>query len=173
MRNIKVILSLLASIFIITSCSLNSTQESQKPGSSGSTLEVLFVANENVYSGSTKEFVDSLFKQPQVNLNQPEPIFSVFNISVGLFNSSNLYNKHRNIIIVDINSKNENKIYLYKDKWSYPQTVFQFSITSVDELKPLLLKYFPQIKEDFYNSERIRVNNTFRKLENTDKVVVL
>lgn len=166
MRNIKVILSLLASIFIITSCSLNSTDEIQKPSSAGKTLEVLLVANENVYKGSVKELTDSLFGQPQVNLNQPEPIFDVLNISVGLFNSSDLYNKHRNIIIVDVNSKNDNKIYTYRDKWAYPQTIFQFSVTNVDEFKTLLRKHFPQIRDDFYEYERLRVNNAFKSLEN-------
>ncbi len=168
MRNIRFILSFLTSIFLITSCSLNSPQENQKPGSAGKTLEVLLVANENVYNGSVKELVDSLFGQPQVNLNQPEPIFDVLNISVGLFNTSDLYNKHRNIIVVDVNSKNDNKIYTYQDKWASPQTIFQFSVTSADKFKTLLRKYFPKIQEEFYEYERLRVNNAFKKLENTD-----
>ena len=131
MRNIKIITAVIASICILASCSINDTKESQMPGSSGMTLEILLVTNENIYSGQTKDFIDSLFKQPQQNLNQPEPIFNIVNISPGLFNKSDLYKKHRNVIIIDVNSKNENKVFFRRDEWSYPQVVFQFSISNI------------------------------------------
>ena len=65
----KKIKSLLIVLFVgacvMSSCSLNDTSvEAQKSGSSGRTLEILLAANENVYKGETKEFIDSLFEQP-------------------------------------------------------------------------------------------------------------
>lgn len=168
MRSIKIITTIIASIFIFASCSINDTKESQKPGSSGMTLEILLVANENIYTGETKDFIDSLFKQPQENLNQPEPIFNVVNISSALFNKSDLYKKHRNVIIIDVNSKNENKVFFRRNEWSYPQVVFHFSISKLSELRPLLTKHFQQITDEIYDYERIRIKNTMKKLENTD-----
>ena len=169
----KKIKSLLIVLFVgacvMSSCSLNDTSvEAQKSGSSGRTLEIMLVATEKVYSGETRDFIDSLFEQPQINLNQPEPIFNVINIPIGLFNSSDLYNKHRNIIIVDVNSKNENKIFITHDKYSYPQTIFQISASNTSELRSLLTKHFDQISGEIYNKERLRVNNAFKRLENID-----
>jgi hypothetical protein len=168
MRKIFLLMATLITLSIFSSCSFNDPQMPQKAGSSGRTLEILLAANENVYKGETKEFIDSLFEQPQVNLNQPEPMFNIVNISSGHLNSSELYKKHRNIIIVDVNSKNENKVYFSKDKWAHPQVVFQFSVNDVKELRPLFEKYFSQITQEIYKYEHLRVNTTMKKLENLD-----
>ncbi len=168
MKNLIKFIIVFLGISLFASCTLGGGNPSQKRSSSGKTLEVLFVANKNVYSGETRQLVDSLFKQPQATLNQPEPIFDVVNVPVSSFENTDMYHYHRNIILVDLNAENKNKVYLDHNKWAYPQVVFQFSINNLKELKPLLEKHFNQICEEIYKNEHIRVNKAFDGIENLD-----
>ena len=56
----KRIVFLLLAVGLLTACINTNSDEPKKRGSSGKTLELLVVADPEVYRGDTKELVDSL-----------------------------------------------------------------------------------------------------------------
>lgn len=142
--------------------------ETPMKGSSGSTLEVLFVADKTLYSGQTKALVDSLFAAPQYGLPQAEPIFDLVNIPVSSFKNTEMFRVHRNVILCEINPDNPNKVYCYKDRWSSPQIVFEFAAKDKESLHELLRKYEKKVIEDIYATEYRRMNKAFKASENVD-----
>ena len=149
---------------LIIFCACSGQQESNRPtkkGSSGKTLEVLLIADETVYNGNTKKLIDSLFNRPQEGLNSPEPIFDVVNIPTSSFKNTAMFQVHRNVIMLDINSENPNKVYLHHDKWSAPQIVFDFAANSRENLDTLFQKYYPRMLQEIYRAEHRRIIKAF------------
>ena len=86
---------------LMPSC-FKSTGANQKKGSSGKALEILLVANKNVYNGFVKDSILAILHQPQECLNQPEQSFDVVNIPVSSLQNTEMFKAHRNIIIIKI-----------------------------------------------------------------------
>ena len=148
-----------------TAC-LNSNNNGQKRGSSGKTLEILLVANKDVFYGSTKENILEMLKAPQVALNQSEAIYDVVNIPHSSFQNNDMFQAHRNIIIINVSDTNRNKVYLNRDLWAQPQVVFDFSLTSRDSVIPFMERYLPLIHKEIRTAEHARIKRAFRGIEN-------
>ena len=73
---------LLVGTLLLASCGGRTNEALTKKSSSGKTQEVLLAANQGQYSGATKALLDSIFKQPQGCLPQPEPMFDVVSIPI-------------------------------------------------------------------------------------------
>lgn len=153
---------------LLASCINVQDGESQQKGSSGKTLELLFVADKNVYMGDTKALADSIFRAPQVGLPQDEPLFDMVNIPVSSFKNTEMFQVHRNVVLCDVNPQNPNKVYKYIDQWSAPQIVFEFAVSSVDTLNAFLRRYAPQIIDEIYNAEHRRMYKVFKASENIE-----
>lgn len=141
-----------------------------KRGSSGKTLEVLLVANESVYSGDTKRVVDSIFRSPQEALPQMEPRFDLVNIPMSSFQNTEMFVAHRNVIMLDINPENPDKVYLKKDAYSAPQVVFDFAVSDRDKLDSLLRHYADRIHNEIYNAEYRRIKKVFDGMKNVELI---
>lgn len=139
-----------------------------KPGSSGKTLEVLLVADKNVYCGDTKDLIDSLFRAPQLGLPQDEPLFDLANVPVSSFKNTEMFRVHRNVIYCDINPENPNKVYVHEDQFSSPQIMFDFAVKDVAMLDSLLCKYAPRMIESFHNADRRRIRKAFSAQRGTE-----
>ena len=96
----KRIVIMLVVACLLGSCnsSINNQDDSQKRGSSGKTLEMLVVADPNVYCGDTKALVDSLFGRPQECLPTPESMFSIVNIPVSSYKNTDMFLMVKNIL---------------------------------------------------------------------------
>lgn len=138
-----------------------SEKKMEKKGSSGKTLEVLLVSENSVYTGATKELIDSLFKQPQVGLPGNEPMFDLVHIPTSSFKNTEMFRVHRNVLIFDINAENPNKVYRHADEWAAPQIVFEFMVKDAESLAALLRKYYPSVLEDIYRAEHRRIIKAF------------
>lgn len=158
-----VLIALSATFF--ASC-LNSDNSGQKRGSSGKTLEILLVANKDVYCGTVKDGILGLLKTPQVALNQSEAIYDVVNIPHSSFRNNDMFQAHRNIIILSVSDTNRNKVYLNRDLWAQPQVVFEFSLTSRDSVMPFMERYMPMMNREIRNAEHARIKRAFRGIEN-------
>ena len=125
----KKLFIILAAVCLLWSCnnSINEHDGSQKRGSSGKTLELLVVADQDVYRGDTKELVDSLFGRPQDCLPQPESMFTVINIPMSSYRNTEMFRTHRNIVLLDVNPENSGKVYMHIDDYAAPQVVFDFA----------------------------------------------
>ncbi len=168
---LAIILMFLTFSVVITSCSKEKTQaeidSKGLPSSGGKTLEAILVIPDEVYKGEIKDSIGKYFMQACPWLPQPEPLFDIVQMNpVGFFNSE-MFTKHRNIIIIDIKAGNPNKLKKQIDYKSYPQAYFEFSVDNRDSLFSLMARFSDVIKNQFYENEHKRVNAAFKKLENT------
>ena len=152
---------LLVAALLLSACNGNKGT-SQKKGSSGKTLEMLVVADRSVYNGSTKQLIDTIFRQPQVGLPQVEPMFDVVNIPTSSFQNTEMFRVHRNVMICDVKADNPNKAYFHKDQWSAPQVVFEFAASDRAHLDSLIEHYAPQVTEAMHQADYRRIEKAFR-----------
>ena len=142
-----------------------SSDEPQKRGSSGKTLELLVVADPDVYCGDTKELVDSLFGRPQECLPSPESMFSVVNIPVSSYKNTEMFRTHRNVLLLDVNEENPDKVYMHIDDYAAPQVVFDFAMKNRDALQENLRKYEQVMLRELYKAEHRRMFKIFKGMQ--------
>lgn len=164
----KKIVLLMAAMVMLWGCHNGAAEGEQKKGSSGKTLELLVVANDNVYCGDTKAMVDSIFRSLQEGLPEPEARFDVVNIPVSSFESTEMFQNHRNVLLLDVKEGNPNKVYKHVDQYAAPQVVFDFAASSPTELQQLLRKYADAMLEEYYRAEHRRIIKAFKGMENRE-----
>lgn len=171
---------MILSIVFVLSCSKkdnkngdikNSTSENPNnlPSSGGKTLEMILVIPDEIYKHELKDSIGVHFMKECEGLSQPEPLFDVVQMKPGAFFKSEMFQKHRNVFIIDFNPTNkENSIFQKIDYKSYPQAYFQIIANNRDSLYSLITKYSPTIVHQFYNNEHRRVASAFKNYENID-----
>ncbi|MDR0789517.1 MAG: DUF4837 family protein [Bacteroidales bacterium] len=137
-----------------------------KPSSGGKTLEVMLVVPDDVYRGELRDTINYYFGKECEGLNQPEPIFDVVQLNPAGFYKSEMFQKHRNIIIINLKDTNQNKLYQYTDYKASPQNYFEFSVNNRDSLYSFIRRSADMIIKKFYDNEFKRIGNAFKKLEN-------
>jgi hypothetical protein len=137
-----------------------------KPSSGGKTLEVLLIVPDEVYKGELKDTINYYFAKECEGLNQPEPLFDVVQLNPAGFYKSEMFQKHRNIIIINLKDTNQNKLYQYTDYKAAPQNYFEFCVNNKDSLYSFIRKSSEMIINKFYDNEYKRIGTAFKKLEN-------
>lgn len=148
-----------AAVALFSGC--GPTPLSGKPGSSGKTLELMVVSTDGIFDGSTKQVIDTLFSVPQVALNQPEPCFDVVHITPSSFEGNTMFQAHRNILLLEVNPQNINKIYIDKDVWASPQVVVRMTASDRRSLDSMLLARGERLQSEYYAQEYRRMNKVF------------
>ncbi|MGP1515547.1 MAG: DUF4837 family protein [Bacteroidales bacterium] len=138
------------------------------PASGGKTLEMLIVANEEIYRGELKDFIEKRFEIPQQGLNQDESLFDVVYIRNEGFIHSDMLQKHRNILVIDYKIGNPNKMYKEVNRRVFPQAVYKLMVDNRDSLFTILDRFYQNIKKQFYTNEHLKIYNTFKKDENIE-----
>ncbi|MBS4060822.1 MAG: DUF4837 family protein [Bacteroidetes bacterium] len=157
------LLLLVAFLVAFTAC--NEPQQ-RIARSVGATSEILVVLqNPQQWQGAEGEAIRAFFGQDQAGLTQSEPLFRLSNINVD--NLSDMFKKHRNMLVVEINSKlKEAVVETRSDLWAKPQRVIK--ITAPDAAS--WIEAFDSNKEGFKllydRSERERLLNIFRPTAN-------
>lgn len=166
MKRIVLLVSMAA--LLLTACQNNAdaTDGPQKKGSSGKTLELMIVADKDVYQGETKAFIDSLFGRPQEGLPVPEKLFDIVNIPVSSYMNTEMFRNHRNILIFDVQPGNPDKVYMHIDEYAAPQVIYDFAVKDRATLHAMLLKYEQSILNHIYTAEHQRVYKAFKGMEN-------
>ncbi len=171
---------MILSVIFVLGCSKNdnkngeiktSTAENPKnlPSSGGKTLEMILVIPDEIYKGELKDSIGGYFMKACEGLSQPEPLFDVVQMNPNAFFKSEMFQKHRNVFIIDFKSTNkENTIFQKIDYKSYPQAYFQIIANNRDSLYSLITKYSPSIIHQFYDNEHRRVAAAFRNYENIE-----
>jgi len=165
MKKILLAVIMLTSVLMLVSC-YKSTNPNRKRGSSGKTLEVLVVANEDVYSGSVKDSILAILQQPQECLNQPEQCFDVVNVPESSLRNSDMFKTHRNLIMINVADSNSNTVKMANDYWAQPQIMFDFRLSSRDSVAPFLRRYMPIIKREVRKCEHPRILRAYKAIEN-------
>ena len=147
---------------VLLFCSCGTPALSGKPGSSGKTLELMVVAKNTVYNApTTQEVLDSIFSEPQVGLNQPEPRFEMVQILPSSFENNTMFQAHRNILILEVDPLGVNKVFLDKDVWASPQVVVRITATDMHSLDSMLLVRSERLLDKYYQQEYRRMDKVF------------
>ncbi|MCR4829678.1 MAG: DUF4837 family protein [Bacteroidales bacterium] len=165
-RTIHLMMAVVA-VLLLASC--GGDKLSGLPGSSGKTLELLLVANNNAYSNRTQMVIDTLFRVPQPGLegfNQPEPRFDVIRITNHDFEGNKMFQAHRNILLLEVAESNPNKLYMKQDSWASPQIVIQVKANSQKALDSLLYYNRDRLYKEYYNQEYRRMHKVFSAAPN-------
>ncbi|MBQ8704612.1 MAG: DUF4837 family protein [Bacteroidales bacterium] len=157
-----------AALLLLTACHSRQNEAIMKKSSSGKTCEVLLAADKATYSGDSKALIDSIFREPQAGLPQPEPRFDLVNIPVSSLHNTQMFRMHRNIVLCDVNPENPDKVYISHDKWAAPQTMVDIAASSDSALQSLLRRYEKVIKREIYKDEHQRIINAFHNVRNVE-----
>ncbi len=138
------------------------------PSSGGKTLEMILVMPDAYYKDDIKDSIGTYFLKACDGISNPEPLFDLVQMPPKNFYNSEMFQKHRNILIVDFNSQNDNTIYKRYDYKSYPQAYFEISVRDKQALFEILQKYSNVVINKYYDNEHRRVYNAFKRLENIE-----
>jgi len=147
---------LLVSLCLFSACALNSNKPS-KVRSIGNTSEVLvIVENEQQWENSIGKVIKKHLGKDQTGLSQPEPLFDLAHLTKSSF--SDLFRKHRNILIVEIDKNQiEPKLELVENLWAEPQVIIRITAPNKD----MFIKTFEDNVETFIEkydeAERVRI----------------
>lgn len=166
MRKISLITLVISLLTIFSSCTEKPVKHA-KDRSVGGTSEILFVTqNEEQWNGAMGEAVRGYFEVEQYGLPQPEKTFKVANISIGALND--MFKKHRNLIIAEINPELPNPIIESENDWmAAPQYVMKIKAKDVETWINVFDSQKDKLKEIFDNNERQRLLNFYRPNANT------
>ena len=148
-------------VFAISSCDDN-IKRSGLPRSIGNTSEVLVVLqNEQQWDNIIGQSIKKHLAKDQYGLTQVEPIFDLAHITVNNF--SDMFKKHRNILIVNIDKKaTKTKVEKFKNKWSDPQRIIRITSPSTAMFSDEFGNYSEGIINDYSEAERSRILSVFR-----------
>ncbi|MDP2721276.1 MAG: DUF4837 family protein [Bacteroidales bacterium] len=138
------------------------SNKSNKPRSIGNSSEVLVVLqNQEQWDGQIGQVIRKYLGQEQYGLPQSEPIFKLSHITVANF--SDLFKKHRNLLIVEIDPTITNsKMEVFSDFWAGPQRVFRIKCPSADAFVETFATNEQTIISTFGEAERARILDVFR-----------
>lgn len=153
------------------SCKHNPTREDEltkgMPSSGGKTLEMLLVIPDSVYNKAMRDSIGVLFEKTCEGLPQSEPYFDLVQLTPAQYVNSDMFRKHRNILIVDKRPGNPNTIKQALNKGVYPQAIFEIKADNTDTIYSILKAYAKTIRFRFRDNEHIRIYNAFKRDENT------
>ncbi len=153
----------------LTSCK-EDAKKSGKSRSIGNSSEILVVVqNEAQWDNDIGKSIKNYFGETQYGLPQDEPLFKLSHVKVSVFND--MFQKHRNIIIVNIDPKvKQSKVEFSKDLWAKPQRVFKITAPSVAEFVKVFNSRKETMMNEFSAAEHERIMTVFRPNNNV-KVV--
>ena len=159
-----IFISLLTVAFIIIFLSSCNYEKPAIPNSTGKTSEMLVVTNNKAqWNTQLGDTIKDFFGQLCVGLPQPEPLFSMVNIPEEAF--IDMYHKHRNIFIVDIDKKSKEAwIETKKNLWAIPQRVIKITAPDKDSFYKIFDENKNVFLELFNRVERRRINNAYRSI---------
>ena len=137
-------------------------KESTKARSVGGTSEILLVTqNDEQWNGVMGEAVRDFFEQEQYGLPQPEKNFKVAHLNIDAL--SDMFQKHRNLIIAKIDKDIKNPLVETQKNWmSEPQFVIRITASSPESWVRTFNSQKDGLKLMFDQNERERFQEFFR-----------
>jgi len=167
MKKTGIITLVLVLVTAFSSCSEKNVQQ-RKDRSVGGSSEILLVTqNDEQWNGSIGEAVRGYFEEEQYGLPQPEKTYKVVNINMSALND--MFKKHRNLIIAEINQELPNPVIESENDWmSSPQYAIRIKAKDAETWIKVFDSQKDKLKTAFDGNERERFMNFFRPNANTD-----
>jgi len=147
---------------LITACD---KKLGEKPSSSGKTCEILLVADKSLVDSEIGDTLKAYFMMEQDGLNQSEPLFTMPYLSLSAFEDADMFQAHRNIIMINIHDTCKEEMVIMKDYKAKPQIVFLLNAPNKQAFFHLFNEKKEMIKATFGETERIRINQAFKAIE--------
>lgn len=146
-------LTMIAALLAVFSCN-NANRKPLLPSISGKAGEVLIVVNKGDWEGNVGNELRSFLASDCPYLPQKEPLYTLINITPSTF--TDIFQIHRNIIIVNIDSKvTEAGVVCRSDVWASPQCVISINakdgesaLQSVKDNEAKILSTLEQAERD-------------------------
>lgn len=156
----------LLSLVGMFSCNLN---KSIKASSTGSSKEIIVVAENNLWKSSLGDSIIAYFSSPRPGLPQPEPLFKLIQINLEEFNR--LFETHRNVLAISIDSTlDKSNVELAYNVWSAPQRVVKITAPTIEMLKESFMLRQKDIFNLYENAEIERLQTLYSKSMNIKAV---
>jgi len=157
----KILFIAVALCFVITGCKNN---KSLLPNVSGHAGEVLIVMENQYWDANPGSILRDSLKAECKYLPQREPMYNVINVTPINFNP--MFQIHRNIILVNINSDiSAPGIVCKYDRWATPQIVMYVNANTMENAEELLKTNMHSIINAIEQTERQRVIDNTRKYQ--------
>lgn len=160
MTLITIMMVLLASL--VSCVDEDKPKEITKARSVGGTSEILLVTqNDEQWNGQMGQAVRDFFEQEQYGLPQPEKNFKVAHLNIDAL--SDMFQKHRNLIIAKIDKDIKNPLVETQKNWeSEPQFVMRITASSPESWVRTFNSQKDGLKLMFDQNERERFQEFFR-----------
>ncbi len=166
MKRILTYLMVAAAAFTMISCNQAKTRKSLLPNISGKAGDVMVVMEKGYWEGAPGTTLRDTLARDCDFLPQREPLFSLMDVAPNVFNSSNMFQIHRNIIIVNISpSVTEPGVVFRKDLWAAPQCVIRINAIDSESAVQLIKDYSSRIVATIEQAERDRIIANSKKYE--------
>ncbi len=161
MDKIKFMIMAIAALIV---CSCGDNGMHLKKTITGKAGEVVVVVDKANWEAEPGTALRNLLAADYPMLPQKEPAFSLVNVPKASF--SDLFQSHRNIIIMDINSSlKEDKLVMRNDIWATPQIVIYLHARSSAGCAELINKNAEVIYNAIEQAERDRIIRNSKKYE--------
>lgn len=164
MKNVQ-LLTLLALCVAFFGCS--DSGKKYLPDSKGAPYEIFVVADKAMWKGELGDTLRHVMGESIPMLNQPEPMFTL--LSVPAINYENTLKMHRNIIVVNIDSKaDSSSITAAYDVSSKPQLEVTITARNQRDAINYIAENRSALQQIFTMAERDRLVVRSKKLSNKD-----
>lgn len=126
----------------------------------GKANEVVVIISKDLWTGAVGSLIKQTLAQPQADLPQEEPIFSLINVPPDAF--INLFKTSRNLVTVKISSTfTDPKVEFTNDTWAYPQAVVNIQASSPENFEEIFKANSDKIIGFFLKAEKDRLKKTY------------
>ena len=166
MKRILTYLAMAAAALTMISCNQAKTRKALLPNISGKAGEVIIVIDKGYWEGAVGTLLRDTLARDCDFLPQKEPMFNLVDVAPNAFNSTNMFQIHRNIMIVNISSSVvEPGVVYQKDMWAAPQTVIRINAIDSDSAIMLIKENIRNIETTLEQAERDRIISNSKRYE--------
>lgn len=157
-------MALIICTFTAISCSETQKKKALLPNISGKAGEVIIVINKGEWEGALGTVLRDSLACDCPFLPQKEPLYTLVDVAPSGF--SNIFQIHRNIIIVNVSSSvTEPGVIFQRDIWAAPQCVIRINATDSESAIMLFKENSSKIVTSLEQAERDRVIRNAIKYE--------
>ncbi|MDL2252366.1 DUF4837 family protein [Odoribacter sp. OttesenSCG-928-J03] len=129
---------------------------------SGGASEILVIMNKNKWESPVGDTLKAHFRQAQIGLPQPEPMFDLLNVPESFFDG--IRKKHRNLLYVKISPEVEKSSITLKDSpWAKTQKYFRIEVPSDSAFITLFNANKEKISYTFLRAEQQRLSKFYKQ----------
>ena len=163
-RYLTYLVAAVTAVLAIASCSEEKRKKALLPNISGKAGEVIVVIDKGLWEGSVGTVLRDTLTADCPYLPQREPLYNLVDVAPSGF--GNMFQIHRNIIIVNVSSSvTEPGVVIKQNLWAAPQCVIYINAANAESAVSLIKENGSRIITTLEQAERDRVIANSKKFE--------